>query len=122
MLIRVYTLVDVTNSKVTDPAKKLPYHQEQNLNTLLRTIDMRSQPFVRSTWNKTWTKSNRFHYEAPYTCWAVEIELDHNIDVRLLQADLHYTPVVTKLKETVEVPVPVFDTKDRINTYFSIMS
>jgi hypothetical protein len=30
--------------------------------------------------------------------------------------------VVINLKETVEVPVPVFDTSDRINTYFSILN
>lgn len=42
----VYTLVDITDSKVTNPYSNdvSGYNQHQNLNTLIQCIGMRSQP------------------------------------------------------------------------------
>lgn len=115
MRFAVYTLVDITNSKITDPNKRLPYSQAQNLNTLLQTIDLRAQPLNwKVTHRDTDVREYNFDCSGVHTIWRLEVEIEHDIDVEVFMQDLLGVPYIGKLFETYDSSVPVFD---KCNTY-----
>lgn len=120
MRFAVYTLVDITDSKVTDPNRRLPYSQAQNLNTIIQTIDMRTQPLEwRVTHRDEDVSDYEFDANGVQTVWRLEVEIGHDIDPEVFADDLYGVPFIGNLCETMDSSEQVFD---RSNTYLKRIS
>ena len=130
---QAFTLVDITDSNVTNPRSenRKGYNQHQNLNTLIQLIGLRSQPL-----NYTVTKleaqdlvNYRFgkQFSGQHTVWKFDFVSEHleiynkdNNDVYFLQEDCDGAAFTGSLDETATFENNTFETKDtnHINIYF----
>ena len=116
MKIRIKTLVDITRTDIRrrDQGDEQKWHQQQNYQTLLQTINLRNliesndDPFV-----ETCDVTNQFGstYKGEHKVWTYEFDVDHadaytnNGDpVGFLKDDLEQVPVLGGLTETVPAP------------------
>lgn len=130
--ITAYTLVDITDSgtvRIRDNNTK-EYHQQQNLNVLLQTIGLRTQPFDPVVNVKE--NQNLDDYEFSYqnghaTVWTLKFHVDHEMvwsdgvdQLHFLKEDLANIAITVDLDDTVDFGVSVFDASDKINVYFRL--
>lgn len=123
-----FTLVDISNSNITNYKSSdiLGYNQQQNLNTLIQLIGLRSQPIhytvsVLSTQDLVnYSFGNRF--VGLHTVWNLEFVSEHtdvfkynDDDLYFLNTDCNDVAFTNKLNETVQFTIPVFNTNDEIN-------
>lgn len=134
--VHILTLVDITNTGVTrvrDNNTK-EYHQQQNLNVLLQTISLRTQPLepvvkfyddidemkklkmigfgnmFEDVDARVWTL--QFHYENE------DVWLDETGPLGLLKKDIHGVAITGDLDNTVDFPVNIFDVQINPNILF----
>jgi hypothetical protein len=123
-----FTLVDISNSNVTNfkSLDTLGYNQQQNLNTLIQLIGLRSQP-IHCTVTELNTQDlvdywfgNSF--TGLHTVWILEFVSEHtdvfkylDDDLYFLNADCNDVAFINQLTETVEFNIPVFNTLDKKN-------
>jgi hypothetical protein len=128
-----FTLVDITetnlfNSKTTDTKS---YNQQQNLNTLLQLIGMRSQPInIYVTTLSTQDLANFSfgkQFSGLHTVWKLSFASEHtdvykhNEDtVYFLKEDSDGAAFISNLDETAKFKRSTFETKNKnsINLYF----
>lgn len=129
----MYTLVDITNSQVTNSRSENTngYNQQQNLNTLIQLIGLRSQPvYYTVTIDKQQDLVDyRFGnaYKGLHTVWKFEFATEHS-DVYLKDDDpVHFlvedcdgASFTPYLDETVNFLTNSFETKnpELLNIYF----
>ncbi len=129
----LYTLVDITNSEITNPRieNKLGYNQQQNLNTILQLIGLRSQP-IEYTVSKLEAQDLVNHefgkaYHGLHTVWKLDFTSEHtdvyakdNNKTFFLINDCDGAAFTGKLTETVKFEYNTFETTDAdsINLYF----
>lgn len=130
-----YTLVDITESLVTksENINTVWYNQQQNLNTLLQCISLRSQPIepkisvlmTQDIANYGFGKQ----YQGLHTVWRLDFSSEHgevysknNNPVHNLIEDCNGVAVITKLEETCEIKTKSFETRNPnlINLYFKL--
>ena len=129
----LYTLVDITNSGITNPNSKdiLGYNQQQNLNTVIQLIGMRSQPINVSVSVKEAQDivdlgfGNAF--KGLHTVWKMEFNSEHTDvfnknqnQVHFLETEFEGAVFTSGLTETVNFEKDlfvVFDNETK-NTYF----
>jgi hypothetical protein len=128
-----YTLVDITDSNITNSRTSdiAGYNQQQNLNTLIQLIGLRSQPILYSiTILKTqdvvdYAFGNTF--KGLHSVWKFEFASEHSNaytkddnDVYFLQQDCNNVPITSSLNETVNLVNSIFETtnKNSLNIYF----
>lgn len=127
-----YTLVDITNSGITRPFSNiLAYNQQQNLNTLIQIIGIRSQPLSPTVTVETSQDLVNYQfgkqYKGLHTVWKMKFGIEHS-DVFKHKGDkLHHLyndpdgiAIVAKLAETVNINTGCIETTDQynINLYF----
>ena len=130
----LYTLVDITNSGITNPNSKdiLGYNQQQNLNTVIQLIGMRSQPINVSVSVKEAQDivdlgfGNAF--KGLHTVWKMEFNSEHTDVfnkngnfVYFLETEFEGAVFTSGLAETVSFKqnlFSIFDDKIK-NTYFT---
>lgn len=128
-----YTLVDITNSNITSHKSHNDsgYNQQQNLNTLIQTIGLRSQPIdikVSVLYAQDVVKY-RFgnSFRGLHNVWKFDFASEHsdvysnnNDNVYFLKKDCHRVAFTPFLDETVNFVNNIFDTvnEDTINIYF----
>jgi len=133
-LIQAYTLVDITDTgttKVRDSNTK-EYHQQQNLNVLLQTIGLRTQPLepkIKVLKNVS-SKDYGFHdfYNSDdLTVWVLEFYIepesiwdDGNDYFAILNDDANGIAITPDLDNTVDFLVDIFDTSHHKNLYFEL--
>ena len=128
----LYTLIDITNSKVTNPKdNKLGFYQAQNLNSFVQTISLRTQPDilnVKLLGNKDLSKfdfgseyKKRKVWKIEFTCENPSAWVRENNPVALLEQDFNMVPVHLGLKENTKFLQPIVDTvsDEYRNTYFT---
>lgn len=121
-----YTLVDITDTRVSDPARALPYQQFQNLNTLIQCVGLRAQPFAIEIERRPQQNLSEYdfgtEYEGQHDVWVLSwsIEKSGYVSVENLTLDSEGLPIHTRLEETVCLPTQMLEPKDaaRLNTYF----
>jgi len=130
--ITAMTLVDITNTNVrqSNLNNTIEYHQQQNLNVLLQTIGLRTQvmdPTVVIHHNVPLTNLHfgTFYGSEPQTVWSLKFWIerenvwnDGKNEFGLLIEESNNVAITSDLKNTVEFPINVFDTKDNVNLYF----
>jgi len=123
-----YTLVDITDSKNTDPRSpdKLGYNQAQNLNVLLQLIGLRAQPIVLgiSKYEDQDLGNYKFNHTGKHTVWKLVFKTEYanawaangNLTHHLEQ-DCNGVAVSTGLTETADMKSKTFALND--NLYFT---
>lgn len=121
-----YTLVDISNTNENKQDKnKLKFLQQQNLNTLVQTIGLRSQPLeiavnlllAQDIVNFGFGK----RYKGLHTVWKMQFSIEHGgaiENMNNLLKDCNGIPVYTGLEETAELPSKCFETIGPINLCF----
>ena len=121
-----YTLVDITNTNESKfDRNKIKFFQQQNLNTLIQTIGLRSQPMhskvelemAQDIVNLGFGKQ----YQGLHTVWKLQFSIEHGgaiENMEQLLADCNGIPVYTGLEETAEITSKCFETIGPVNVCF----
>jgi hypothetical protein len=121
-----YTLVDITDTGVYDPAAGSTYEQAQNLTALLQAISLGSQPILASVEKLTAEAAEDFEFGTDFTgnhnVWILRFASERvgSITVATLVRDLDGLPIYDDLDETAVFDSAVFETNsaDQRNIYF----
>ena len=121
-----YTLVDISNTNESKINRnKLHFFQQQNLNTLVQTIGLRSQPLEPSVSVLLAQDIVNFgfgkQYQGLHTVWELQFSIEHGgaiENMEQLLADCNGIPIYTGLEETAEIASKCFETIGPINVCF----
>jgi hypothetical protein len=121
-----YTLIDITDTGVYDPAAGTAYEQAQNLNVLLQAVSLGSQPILASVEKLVAADMDDFEFGSDFTgnhnMWILRFASERvgSITVDTLVRDIDGLPIYTDLDETAVFDGDVFETNaaDQKNTYF----
>ncbi len=118
----LWTTVDITQTNVKIKTSiddwSLQRNQQRNLDTLIQTIGLRSQPnniYVKKLFEEHPTEY-LLGLNLPEICdlWRMEFDVEHDgafgKDCELLLKDLNYIPIINGLTETQPAFPPVFQT------------
>lgn len=119
----VYTLVDITDTGISDsrvtPVK--PYNQAQNLNSLIQCVSLRVQPNLISVDKLTGEAMADHEFGSAFTgsqtVWVLKFATERSgyIDEAKLKADVDGLPMLTSLDETVTFGTAVFNSLSNTN-------
>ena len=130
-----YTLVDITNTnELKNKPNRYKFLQQQNLNTLIQTIGLRSQPLEPQVETLLAQDIVQYgfgkQYQGLHTVWRLNFSIEHSNVFDNNQNKTHYlkkdsdgVAIYTKLEETAEINTKVFETisPQYINLYFKYM-
>ena len=119
-LFTAYTLVDISNTQETKHDRnRLQFFQQQNLNTLVQTIGLRSQPLdigVQAIMTQDIVDYGfGKQYQGLHTVWKMQFSIEHSevlSDLSQLLNDCNGIPIYTGLEETAEINSKCFETVD----------
>jgi len=117
MRFMVLTLVDITqtNARRAD-GDKFAYSQQQNYNTLVNTMGLRTNilPLSDIKIEDRELEPNEFgkEYSGTHKVWSFpfEVEAEDSLSIEMLEQDFDLVPVITNLNETVKINNNVFRT------------
>lgn len=118
----LYTLIDITDTGVTDIRNKetKEYNQAQNLNVLLQLIGLRTQPINYKVTELPKRGIKKYNlgseYSGNHRLWKLEFEVDRE-DIwkkdedafYYLKSDCDKVAITTMLNETVKLDNSIFD-------------
>tara|TARA_X000001036_G_scaffold142618_1_gene135489 strand:+ start:1568 stop:1972 length:405 start_codon:yes stop_codon:yes gene_type:complete len=121
-----YTLVDISNTNESrHDRNKIKFFQQQNLNTLIQTIGLRSQPLESSISVLMAQDIVDYgfgkQYHGLHTVWQLVFSIEHYEvldDMTTLLQDCNGIPIYTGLEETAELSSKCFETTGPINLCF----
>ncbi len=101
--IKLITLIDITKHKKVNSRKDLKYFQNQNFNTFIQAVSLRSQifnPYVKCYKDGVDSFGSRFKGE--HNIWELtfDIERGHNISAEDILNDIEGIPVHNGLQST----------------------
>jgi hypothetical protein len=127
---RLYTLVDITKTRVIRNDGTLQRDQQRNYETVLQAIGLVTQPNevqapVKTHAHMEWLEFGEF-YRGEHTVWVWQFSVDHsNVftigtnPVGRLAEVFDQVPVITGLDETARFMLPIFYPYGAIkNVYF----
>lgn len=132
----IYTLVDITNSGVITPkSDHIGFHQEQNLNTFLQILGLRTQVLTYKIDVKQRAKLEKYNFGSSFnktsSVWSLTFvpeatfswQKDGN-PTKLLYEDFNHMPIHTGLQEKAKLDPEHIDTMsdDYKNTCFEYHS
>ena len=130
MIYTAFSLVDITQTDV-NRNNNLQFNQQQNLNTLIQSIGLRSQPI--NTKVKVLMAQDVVdygfgkQYQGLHTVWRLDFSIEHNNvfynngdKFYYLKNDCDGVAIYTGLEETAELNTKTFETLDNklVNIYF----
>ena len=126
--ITAFTLVDITNTGETriKQSNSNQYYQQQNFNTLVQSIGLRSQPLEPSVTRLLAQDIVEYgfgkQYQGLHTVWRMDFSIEHskvfnfnNNEFYYLENDIDGIAIITGLEETVELNTRCFETTDLKN-------
>ena len=123
MHYKLYTLVDITHTGQyrSEPGKEIARYQEQNFNTLIQTLGLRSNiSYVTSPWLIE-IKGSLIGFDTAeiIRVWRFDFETDRDFvyekdddPIGFLKDDFHLVPYIKGLNELMEQNYAVFSTED----------
>ena len=125
MKFKIYTIVDITETKARKGSDIYQLKQEQNFQTIVQTVGLRANP--------TYTKSPKLLYDAPYTLgigtvyrtkkniweFVFDIEYEDALTIDNLKHDFNHVPIILGLNESSELQHAYFVTDDSRYTNIS---
>ena len=123
MFYKLYTLVDIThtNQYRLEPGKEILRYKEQNFNTVLQTLGIRSNIFYTSGPSRLEVKGSLVGFKTDEIIrvwrfdWHTEREnlyLANDDPIGLLRQDFHLVPYINGLDEMMSQQYAVFNTDD----------
>lgn len=121
-----YTLVDITDTGVTDPTPSKAYNQAQNLNAMVQMIGLRTQPIMISVDMVEDQNLEDYDFGSNFTgsatVWMLKFATErsgYTTEVTLV-SDSNGLPVVTGLDESVSIAPAVLNSTSATakNIYF----
>lgn len=123
MEYKLYTLVDITHTKQyrSEPGKEVARCQEQNFNTVLQTLGIRSNIWYENGPVLTEIKGRLIGFDTDEIIrvwrfdWSTERDYmyeDNGDPVAHLKSDFQLVPYISGLDETMEQQYAVFNTED----------
>ena len=118
MEYKLYTLVDITHTQQYRPAAGMLHWQEQNFNTVLQTLGIRSNVIYRHSPSVIEVKGNLvgFDTEAVLRVWRFDFATEQEgvyekgrDPVGLLKEDFMLIPYIAGLNEAMEQKYAVFN-------------
>lgn len=129
-IYEIYTLIDVTNTEYTNPkGNSREYRQQQNLQTFIQSLSMRTQVFIQSVEvDELSAKKLKFgkDFSGKLRYWKISFYPDATDPWRRdkdyffhLYSDLRGSPVYTELDEISNVKDCIQFTGSGKNTYIT---
>ena len=126
-----FSLVDISHTNVNRSDDTLKFNQQQNLNTLIQSIGLRSQPIqpivsvlmTQDIVNYDFGKQ----YQGLHTVWRLDFSSEHNKVYKNFSNEFYYlnndcdgVAIYTNLEETAELKTKSFETINTkvVNLYF----
>ena len=114
-----YTLIDITNTNQNKISKNRgSFLQQQNLNTLIQTIGLRSQPMhprveLRMAQDVVDYEFGK-QYQGLHTVWQMRVSIEHGgvFSLKDLLDDCNGVAIYTGLEESSEITSRCFETYD----------
>lgn len=115
----LYTLVDITYTGQyrNDPDKKIEKNQQQNFDTVIQTLELRSNIFYDRKPELIQDSANKYGFDSSseQKIWSFTWETEQ-MDLYLKEAnqvghlieDFQFVPFIPNLKETVIINRPIF--------------
>lgn len=114
---KIYTIVDVTNTKERNPGNSQDYKRNQNFQTMLNTIGLRSNPIIIN-YPVLIEKPKAIKFGTSYDveqCFFLELEGEYanSFSIENFIHDFNLVPVFGDLSDQTITP-SVFDTKSKL--------
>lgn len=128
-----YTLIDVSDTEVTDPDffDTLEYNQFQNLNTLSQIMGLRTQPIILEVTLEKNVNIKNYNFGSEFSgkqnVWKIKFSSEsndpwkmENDDFYFLKKDINGIAFISGLSETAKFKIDVFDaySTSNKNIYF----
>mgnify|MGYP001033778242 FL=1 len=124
MNIKIYTLVDITETGLRKGPDRIAVGQQSNYDTLIQTIGLRANPEpIRITQHNGSIKGFGSDYKNKLTYWEFEFAMPEGSTSKdALVDDLNLVPIVSGLTENMKFDIDVFKTKDTksCNIFFEV--
>lgn len=126
MKVKLYTLVDITESNVRRGQDRVAVGQQTNYDTVIQVLGLRSnpEPELLIAHDESISKLGfGSKYKGKHHYWEMEFSIpDDSNDIETLQSDFNLVPVITDLTETAKIDISVFNTNsDLCNIIFEIL-
>lgn len=116
MRLKLFTLVDITETGERRGPNKVAIGQQSNYDTVIQVIGLRSNPEPETVIHHTGSLSGLDfgkQFKGPHSYWELEFRIpDDSNTVETLQDDFDLVPIITSLTETAKINISVFKTKD----------
>ena len=122
-MLKVYTLIDITETKSYRSADKKLNHQQANFMTFLQTLMLtmnffydKAPTLIECDEKKLKELGFGTDYKGSHNVWCLEARVDEGRqipDVETLQNDFDLVPVIPNLNETILINNNVFRAKDK---------
>lgn len=123
-----YTLIDVSDTEVTDPElfDTLEYNQFQNLNTISQIMGLRTQPIILEVKLEKNANIKNYNFGSEFSgkknVWKITFSSESNDpwkmdndDFHFLKKDINGIAFISGLSETAKFKIDVFDAYSLIN-------
>ena len=115
MKFRIYTLVDVTETRAARGTDPFLMQQQQNFNTLYNCVGLRTNPtdFIVTSEKTSLSKFNfGSSFKNSQKVWTVDftVEAEESTNVDFMQSDFNLVPFISNLNETVKFKDNIFIT------------
>jgi hypothetical protein len=117
MRFRLHTLIDITETGARRHEDGDAYKQQQNWMTTLQTLGLRANPhIIKCEFGMKGAKKLGFgsEFKGTQRIWTVdfEIERENGLDIKMLQRDFDFVPVITNLNESAKFKKDIFQTSN----------
>jgi|TARA_B110000503_G_C6881108_1_gene302720 hypothetical protein len=119
MKFKLYTLVDVTETRASKGMDHLEVKQQANFNTMYNTIGLRTNPIdftVTSSLENLTNLKFGSNYKGKHLVWTVEfvVEAEDSTSIDLMKQDFDIIPIIIDLTETVKLEKGLFITSSEL--------
>ena len=122
-MLKVYTLIDITETKSYRSANQKLNHQQANFMTFIQTLMLtmnffydKAPTLIECDEKKLKELGFGTDYKGSHNVWCLEARVDEGRqvpDVETLQNDFDLVPVIPNLNETILINNNVFRAKDK---------
>lgn len=128
MRLKLYTLVDITETGARRGEEPTLVSQQQNFLTVLQTIGLRANPSYEYSPSVESMSPNKVelgtNYKGKHKVWEFSFDIEYGeIDIETLNDDFNFIPVIAGLDETAKFEDNIFSTKDtsKRNIVFQVL-
>ena len=94
-------------------------NEQRNWETFIQAISLRAQPIMTTNPTSSTIESNTV-WTFKFGVETADVYANGDDAVGLLKEVLHNVPIITGLKETASINVPMLDTQKNVNTWCSL--